>query len=654
MSARASSLCALLVSGLVAGSGCDVSLRVGELPSTVGSPDDGQFVTPEQPAVTPLTWRRRAPAVPCDVHALAEVRSDLVYAGCNGGRVYRFDGVDARVALDTEDESVFSLLWASGENDIWAAAQTSFAKGAPSKLYRSTGASFDLVATETERIVAIAGVDAKNVWVATESRILRVSVSASGAVSLVSSYSAPSGAFRGCAFASPSAGWCVGTGGLAVAFDGAAWTPMTNLPWTASAEVMGVEIGPFPTKVPYFFFGEPITHPNGDHECRLAKLASGTLTAYSAAIPCFPDFSPARRRTSSITAAFDTYLLISPAAQYGGALAFDVKDDAVRALCGPILSFAVGASTTRVGGQDGLLGTLVGSGGKQLALTNTNGSNLAFRDLSVATDDGVAWARVEDVTTCGTPSEQIVRFTSDQWRTTPAPDGVRSGRGLAAISAEQAYTVDIVTGAMLESKGGAWREGPPYEGGWSLSAKRAGDVWVGGVNDDFGRYDGATVQGVKPRGARRQVEEILAVGDDVWLVAQGVTKGDTNVRLVRAVGAQRGATFTLEEWDMGYERVHLSAADPTHLFRSGAPAAMWDGAKWNDLPFDARAVWARTNDDVYFAQGGNIAQWDGKRLEVVYRGALTIRAIDGARDHAFAVGFGGLTVELARWPRDPG
>src|SRR5688500_8214598 len=78
---------------------CDSSARVGELrtendagptPIVPGSDagDGGSLV---------FSWRQHSPSVPCTIWAMAERASNDVYVGCSGGRIYRFDGVKARI-----------------------------------------------------------------------------------------------------------------------------------------------------------------------------------------------------------------------------------------------------------------------------------------------------------------------------------------------------------------------------------------------------------------------------------------------------------------------------------------------------------------------------------------------------------------------------
>ena len=67
------------------------------------------------------------------------------------------------------------------------------------------------------------------------------------------------------------------------------------------------------------------------------------------------------------------------------------------------------------------------------------------------------------------------------------------------------------------------------------------------------------------------------------------------------------------------------------------------------MPFDASGVWARKPDEVWFTKGGDIHIWNGEKLERAYHGFVPISYIDGAGDRAFAVGPGGLTLELGEW-----
>ena len=87
-------------------------MRVGELRVDPPAPVEAGLTPPVDPtdAGTPApSWRRQTPLVPCTIYAMAEVRADDLYVGCNGGRIYRYDGVKARLAYEVEDTSLFSL-----------------------------------------------------------------------------------------------------------------------------------------------------------------------------------------------------------------------------------------------------------------------------------------------------------------------------------------------------------------------------------------------------------------------------------------------------------------------------------------------------------------------------------------------------------------
>jgi hypothetical protein len=622
---------------------CDTSVRVGELRDDTPPADGGPLLPQPDAGPLPLTWRLRAPTVPCSIYSMVEVRADEIFVGCNGGLLYRYDGVHATLAYAADEKALVSLLWASKDGIVWAGAQASYDATAPTQLYRFDGTKWQPFASPGSRIVSIAGADADNVWIATDDRILRLS-----GASFVDAYKPPagSGSFRSCTFASKNSGWCVGTNGLAVTWDGTTWTPMPGVPWSAQAEMFGVEIEPIYGKTQYFLYGEPLSSPNGDHECRLARFESGAFTVSAATTPCFTDFDVARRRTGLVTVGFQTWALVSPEAQYGGALAFDAAGDTMQSLCGPAMAFTTGQANTRVGGQDGFLATLIGSGGAGLGYTAANGSTLVFDDVSVA-PDGTAWARVEDTTACASVSDLLVRFDNGQWSPVPATQGALSGRGLAAVANDRAYTYSLMDDALLEDVAGNWQNGPTFQDGWSLFAQKPNDVWIAGTKENFGHYDGTRIEIVQPEGKMRQIEQILAVDGDVWLVEQGVLQGDVDQRVVRWSGGQSTET----NLGPGLARVVLSAVDASHVWRSGSPAAAWDGKQWKDLPFDATAVWARAANEVYFTTGsGDILRWDGKRSDRVYHGVVGFRWIMGSDEHAVAVGYGGgLTVEMARW-----
>ncbi len=618
---------------------CDSSLRVGELRADPPEPAaGGPLVPPPDAATLPASWKQHAPLVPCSIYAMAEARSDDVWLGCNGGRIYRYDGVQARLAHAGDEASIVSLLWLAGDGQLWAGAQVGFGDTATTTLRRFDGAVWHDVAGPKERVTSISG-DPSAVWITAGPRILRL---AGAAGTFQTSYTARAGAFRACAFADAKRGYCVGTAGLAVAWDGVEWTPVVAPPWSAKAEVFGVEIDAFDKRAA-FFYGEPITSGSGDHQCTVARL-TGTFVPLTASTPCFTDFSVARKRTGQANVSARPYLLIAPEAQYGGALVFDPGADAVLPLCGPVLSFASGLANTRVGGLDGLIATIVSSGGNQLALTSARGSNTSLDDLSVA-PDGTAWARVEEVNACGSASETLVRFEADAtWGPVAGPQGAQSGRGLAATARDGAYTIDLGGDTLLRYTSAGWSNAATIANPWSLAAASANDVWIGGTDESFGHFDGRSYREIQPKGRRRQIEQVVLAGSDVWLVALGVVAGDTDTHVFRYADGK------LTEWNQGFSRVRLAAVDATHVWMSGEPAQFWDGATWKPLAFDASNVWARASDEVYFTSYGDISRWDGKRLERMHHGSIFIRAISGSRDRAFAVGPGGLTLELGHWP----
>ena len=638
---RALAAIAVVIGAIAA---CDSSSKVGELktendggptPIVPGSDagDAGSLV---------YSWRQHAPSVPCTIWAMAERATNDLYIGCSGGRIYRFDGVKSRIDLETEDTSYMSLLWIAPNGEVWAGAQTEYdGDRAKTQLHHWDGTKWSKFGDATRRFVSLAGVS--SLWVAGESDIFALENG-----QLVSKYKATGGFFRACTFAAPDKGWCVGTNGIAVAWDGVAWTPIASAgSWPADAEVFGVEADSI-TKVPTFFYGVPTTHMNGDHMCRVARLG----TTYTAELPCFPDFDVARKRTGVAVVGAKLHYLLAYSDSPIHALVYNLSADSVSTLCGPVITFASGSANTRVGGSYGLLSTIVGSGTNQLALSGFGGStssNTEFQDLSVA-PDGTAWARIEDNTACGTISERLVRFEKDEWLPIAGPQGALSGRGLSAASKERAYTIDQFTDRLLFSENGGWTEGPELDDPWSLFAVKEDDVWVGGRTEGFGHYDGTTYTQTQPKNRYRQAEHITAVGSHVWLVQQGVTAGNTDMHLVH----WDGSTLTGE--NLGIQRagadVRVSAVpgDPNHVFRSGYPAKAWDGTKWSELPFEANDVWARSPNEVFFTDRGDIWRWDGAKRTRVFHGFIPISGISGSKDRAFAVGPGGLTLEFAAWP----
>jgi hypothetical protein len=621
---------------------CDSSARVGELRQDVPVP--GEPTPPVDPvdAGTPLpTWRRQAPLVPCTIYAMAEVRSDDLYIGCNGGRIYRFDGVKVRLAYEVEDTSVFSTLWVAPDGQVWAGAQASYKADAPTQLHHFDGVKWSPVGGASRRITSITGADTSGPWITTATQIFHLEGGA-----LVPSFTATAGVFRACAFTAPDDGACVGTRGLAVTWNGTTWSPVTGAPWSASAEVFGVE-GDSLAKSTTFFYGEPITHPNGSHACRIARSSGGAFTSYAASTPCFASSRIERKRTGTVYVNGRKLLLISTDESYGGGLVFDPSADTVEPLCGPALAFSTGLANTRAGGLYGLLATMVGVGGVHVALNAAAGSNLDFTELSVA-PDGTAWARVEDQTACGSVSARLVRFESPAWAPVPGPQGALSGRGLAAVARDRLYTIDLGRDQLLTYTEGGWVDGPVLEQPWSLGATRRDDLWIGGTAENFGHYDGRTFTPTRAPARLRQVEQIVPVGDEVWMVQQGVTSGDTDEHVVHyASGVVTDSNLGIQ---FAGSQTRLGALDPSHVYASGAPAQVWDGTTWKPLTFDANGVWPRSPEEVYFIDGGDIWRWNGRTRERAYHGFIPIRAIGGAKDHGFAVGPGGLTIEFGVWP----
>ncbi len=628
----------LLAGGLLASSACELGAKVGELrpqedagaPSVLPEPTDGGAPAGE------LTWRLHAPIVPCSIYAMAEERADALFLGCNGGRIYRFDGVNAELSLAAPDTRVVSLLW-GGLGYVWAGAQSGYGPKATTQLYRFDGVEWRKVGAESARVTVLGG-SATDVWSTTATEIRRFDGNG-----FVTTYTAPSGELRSCAFASPTRGWCTGTSGLAVAWDGTSWTPMKNVPWSAQAEVFGVEVSR-DDSLPTFFYGEPITDPHGDWAVHATKWSGVAFTSYAATVTTFASYSMPRARTAQVNVGAREYTLLSVEEQYGQALVFDRYADAFRPLCGPVLAFSVGSAKTRVGGYHGLLATIVGSGGSQIALSPTTEA-FEFRDLSVASD-GAAWARIEDTTTCGSITERVVRFEEGRWREVAAPQPVLSGQGLAAVARDRAYTLTLPDESLVEHGAGTWSDRATFENGWSLSARARDDVWLGGYADELAHWDGKTLDVLAGKGKGRQIRQIVSDGTNVWMAALGYTKDDTDVHVYRWSDGQR------TEWNLGLERqnVRIAALDPEHVWMSGSPAQVWTGEGWKKLPFEASGVWARKADEVYFTKAGDIFRWNGADLVRVHHGFIPIMKIDGWRDGAIAVGPGGLTLELAAWP----
>lgn len=619
---------------------CDSSVRVGEVRETPVEPveADAPLVPSPDASVIPESWKQHAPQVPCSIYAMAEVRSDDVWIGCNGGRIYRYDGVQARLAYAGDEKSIVSLLKVAGDGQVWAGAQIGRGEAATTTLRRFDGTKWHDVTGPKERVTSISG-GPTTLWITTDAKILRLTAGGT----FETSFTSTAGTFRACAFADATHGYCVGTAGLALAWDGTSWSPVAAPPWSPQAEVFGVEIDSL-FKSTTFLYGEPITSTSGDQRCTAARLTTTSFTSLTAGTPCFTDFDVARKRTGIVSVSLRDYLLVAPEATYGGALVFDPVADTVRELCGPVITFSTTLTNTRVGGSDGLLATIVGSGSSQLALTGAHGSNTSFEELAVAAD-GTAWARVEDVTACGSVSDALVRFEADAtWGPVAGPAGAQSGRGLTAVSHDRAYTLDLGGDKLLQYTSGAWSDAVAVKSPWSLFAAGADHVWIGGSDESFGHFDGKTYRQIQaPRS--RQVEQILSAGTDVWLVEQGHSATDTDTHVFRY------ADGTYTEWNLGLTQARLSAVDATHVWRSGEPAQFWDGKTWTPLPFDARAVWARATDAVYFTTSfGDISRWDGTRLELMHHGLVSITALGGSRDRGFAVGPGGLTLELGRWP----
>jgi hypothetical protein len=638
MRSLAPAVLVLVACGLAAA--CESSARVGEIrPSEDGGPpstlppvstEDGGGKTDEQ------VWTLHTPSVPCSIYAMGEARADALYIGCNGGRIYRYDGVRAELVFEAEETRIFSLLWVAPDGKVWAGAQEGYDENATTQLYRFDGQTWAKVGGSSERLTALSGSGA-SVWAATRTELRRFD-----GTEFTASYTAPVGSeLRACSFVAPDKGWCTGTKGLAVAWNGTAWTPMTSAPWSAQAEVFGVEVGGWFDDRPIFFYGEPVDDPTGDHSVRVARFTGTSFTSFAASRLAFGSYDLSRTRTGQVNVGGRSYALLALDDQYGGAMLFDPIDDAIRPLCGPVLAFSAGSAKTRAGGFNGLLATVVGSGGNQVALT-TPSEPFEFEDLSVASD-GTAWARVEDPTVCGSVTNRVVRFDGARWGDVAGPQPVQSGRGLAAIGLDRAFTLTVPDDTLAEYGAATWTDRATMPSAWSLWAKNADDVWIGGYKDELAHFDGTKLDVLLHAGKGRQVRQITSDGaKEVWMVALGYTQDDTDVHVYRWADGKRA------EWDLGLERgnTNISALDATHVWMSGSPARAWDGTTWKRLSFDASNVWARSPSEVYFTRGGDIFRWDGSKLERVYHGFTRIRFIDGWKSGALAVGPGGLTIEL--------
>jgi hypothetical protein len=213
------------------------------------------------------------------------------------------------------------------------------------------------------------------------------------------------------------------------------------------------------------------------------------------------------------------------------------------------------------------------------------------------------------------------------------------------------YTIDGINQALLEYVDGTWKPGPALDNMWSLSASRANNVWVGTARDGFAHFDGKALSPLRSMGHSRQIEHILGVDSDVWMVARGFVQNDTDEHVIRVSNGQ------IDEWNVGVDDVRLAAAPlndgsgAQRVWRTGrTDAAVWDGKKWTPLGFPAEHVWARAANEVYFASYGNISRWDGKTLTTVFHGLTPISEIDGSQERGFAVGPGGLVIEFAHFP----
>lgn len=659
----------LMVGAVALSAACDSSVRVGEL---------GEAPPPapkmELPASAPETskalsaagWTLRAPVVPCAIYAIAEVRADETYLGCDGGRIIRYDGAHAELVFAAQDESrIFSLMWAAPDGQIWAGAQRGLGDGATTQLVHLAAGKWTTMPSPGKRVVSIAGLDASNVWIATETEILRLH---EGVFRPVFTTTPDAGAFRQCTFPEPNKGFCVGTRGLAVAWDGASWQVLRGGPWSADAEIFGVEVDPEPYSGSglLVFWGEPA--PDGKKDvklCKVARFSHGEFDVFGGTYRSVARFDLARRRTSALYAKTRTYPILALARNE--VVTFGPRsgpgEDSANAVYGPVLALGKpreGAELL-VGGSHGLLASLrdvAGLGGYGLALTSPE-ATLDFTDLSVASD-GAAWVRGVESLYRTSSMYRIGRFENGRWQIVAAPDNVVSGRGLAAVGRDRVYTLpDLLKlaggeASMAAYSGGTWTSRALTFDPRSLTAKGVDDLWIAGRGGRLARMRGQefSVQQVERTGA---ILQIFAAGDDVWALVQREVFTDAGVHvsshLVRW-SEGRVAEWELDKRDLdNADEVSLSAVDASHVWRSGKPAAAWDGSTWQTLGFDASAVWARALDEVYFVQGGDISRWDGKALKRVYHGLIPISRISGSRERGFAVGPGGLTIEFARVPQ---
>lgn len=625
---------------------CDSAVQVGER-RDVAADDAGGVVpgpVPEADAGAGVReWRLHSPAIPCTIHAMDETFSSDLYIGCSGGRVYRFDGVTSKPVLEVEDTKTFSLIWVAPDEHVFAVAQSSRDRSAKSDIHHFDGKTWSkLAAVGSTAIMALHGLASNDVWAASATEIFHFDGNA-----WTSRATVPSGEIRGCAFSAPDQGYCVGTQGLALAWDGSEWKPLANVPWSVEAEVLGVDFEGYPKPRAMFAYAEPASLSNGDHLCRAATY-QGTFTKFSAEIPCFVDGAEARRRVGHAIVGGPVFWLVAHEAT-GGGLVFDENANEWRSLCAPALAFSKGSANTRVGGRYGFLGTVIGKGSNQLAVDAFGGSDREFKDLSIS-NTGAAWARSESTTACASSSDVIQRFDGTAWRPVGGSQAVLSGHGLSALSFDVALTIASPisdTLSLHDSEG--WRDVLDLAGKnpWSLHARSETDVWIASNRDSFGHFDGTKLETLRPDRFGRQIEEIVALEqNEVWMLARGYTENDTSLHVYH----YRDGKFDERELPPSRATVHLAAIDASHAWLSGAPASAWDGSKWRNLPFEADGVWARTADEVWFSRNGDIYRFDGKNATRQYRGHIPIMRIGGSADRGFAVGPGGLTIEFANWP----
>lgn len=649
---------AVLAVAAVAPVACDQSVNVGDRRATPtiddGGPETSSVVVQDagEAGASGFEWRRLSPAIPCTIWALDERSGNDMVVGCDGGQVFRFDGVDAKVSLTAEENAVFGLVWLAPDESIFAAAQIGTGTGATSELYRYDGATWSKDASlGTQRIMALTGIDAHDVWMARAQELMHFDGSA-----WKSTYVASKGEFRSCAFTTSTQGLCVGTEGLAVSWNGATWTAVNGAPWSNAAELFGVDIAPLTGDPPLVLFGEPTDAGSGNYECQAATQNSdGTFSRISGTQNCTANYSISRKRVGHAYLNLKRIALLSSDETYGDAYAFDPQTGGWQRLCGPILASSAGVSNTHVGGISGFFGTLIVNGTTQIGVQTFGATDRHFASLSVGRD-GTAWARVGQDNVCGSVTNRLMRFETPDWKDIAAPETVQSGSQITTASSDSAYTLtdDLSVYAYAAGK---WSQQIPStltagnpQLAFSLWESAPSDLWVGTAADDFGHWDGRLYTSSRPSAERRQrqIEQVTGSPDgDVWAFAQSTDATDPNSHIYHLDSGK------IADFDLGPTPPHsirTTALDRTHAWMSGTPARAWNGTTWSPLPFNATAVWARTPSEVWFAQGATLVRWNGQTLDQSVKGQIPITALEGSPNRAFAVGPGGLTLEFTSWP----